>query len=96
MEEFAACFADVIDPRQDNARHKMPRRLPAMRGFLANPSLEGGLPLLELSWPNRRRNAATSTRSAAFSEPRRNFPHAAPRSRHAAYQSLEQALRSGR
>jgi hypothetical protein len=44
----------------------MPRRLPAMRGFFANPSLEGGLPLLELSWPNGRRNAATSSRSAAF------------------------------
>ena len=23
MEEFAACFADVIDPRQDNARHNL-------------------------------------------------------------------------
>ncbi len=23
MEEFVACFADVIDPRQDNARHDL-------------------------------------------------------------------------
>jgi hypothetical protein len=38
-----------------------------MRGFLADPSLEGGLLLLELSLPNRRRNSAISSFSAAFS-----------------------------
>ena len=23
MEEFVACFADVVDPRRDNARHDL-------------------------------------------------------------------------
>jgi hypothetical protein len=44
-----------------------PRRLPALRDFFPNPSLEGGLELFELSCPNRRRRSATSARSAAIS-----------------------------
>src|SRR5229473_255382 len=37
-----------------------PRRLPAIRGFFFNPSLEGGLELFELSCPSCRRRSATS------------------------------------
>ena len=44
-----------------------PRRLPAMRGVLDGPSLEGGLLLLELFLSNRRRRSATSCLRAAFS-----------------------------
>src|ERR1039458_9978484 len=43
------------------------RRLPAIRGFLPNPSLEGGLELFELSRPKRRRRSPTSARSANIS-----------------------------
>ena len=43
-----------------------PRRLPGMRGFFFNPSLEGGLELFELSCPNWRRRSATSASSAAI------------------------------
>lgn len=42
------------------ALSERPRRLPATRGFFFNPSLEGGLELLELSCPNCRRRSATS------------------------------------
>ena len=44
-----------------------PRRLPPIRGFFRNPSLEGGCELFELSRPNCRRRSATSARSAAIS-----------------------------
>ena len=50
---------------------RAPRRLPAIRGFFFNPSLEGGLELFELSCPSCRRRSATSAWSAAnwrFSE----------------------------
>src|ERR1700716_1959645 len=43
-----------------------PRRLPAIRGFFFNPSLEGGLELFELSWPSCRRRSATSAWSTAI------------------------------
>src|ERR1035437_9941128 len=44
-----------------------PRKLPAIRGFLPNPSLDGGLLLLLLSLPNCRRRSATSCFRTAFS-----------------------------
>ena len=43
-----------------------PRRLPGTRGFFFNPSLEGGLELLELSCPNCLRSSANSASSAAI------------------------------
>src|SRR5258708_3148398 len=43
-----------------------PRRLPAIRGFFFNPSLEGGLELFELSCPSCRRRSETSAWSAAI------------------------------
>src|SRR5271157_3401154 len=51
-----------------------PRRLPGMRGFFFNPSLEGGLELFELSCPNWRRRSATSASSAAIRLNRPSFP----------------------
>ena len=47
----------------------LPRKLPAMRGGVFKPSLEGGLPLLELFLPSCRRKSATSWRNAAFLSP---------------------------
>jgi len=32
MEEFIACFADLDDPRDDNARHTGTRHPPALAG----------------------------------------------------------------
>src|SRR5271166_2629571 len=51
-----------------------PRRLPGMRGFFFNPSLEGGLELFELSCPNWRRRSATSASSAAIRSLKRRNP----------------------
>src|SRR5664280_2758282 len=45
----------------------VPRKLPATRGFLPNPSLDGGLLLLLLSLPRRRRRSATSCFRTIFS-----------------------------
>ena len=43
-----------------------PPRLPAIRGFLPNPSLDGGLLLLELSLPSRRSRSATLLRQRSI------------------------------
>src|SRR3954464_15779745 len=48
-------------------------RVRGSRGGLPNPSLDGGLPLLELFSPSRRSSSATRACNAAFSARRRSI-----------------------